>query len=159
MESPWGLNISVPHQPVFATQPKIVHVIWGYGLHPERTGTYVNKPMELCSGEEIFFELLSHLDFPVDSLLSSAITVPCLMPLGTSMLLSHKQNDRPNVIPHSTTNVALIGQYVELHDDTTLNMEYSVRGAQMAVCTLMGLPHGPPRIKKNKLLEVFKLLA
>lgn len=158
IESPWGLNIGVPHQPVFATQPKIVHVIWGYALHPERTGTYVKKPMERCSGEEIFLELLSHLGFPTDPLLSSAITIPCLMPLGTSMLLSRSHQDRPKVIPHDTTNVALVGQYVEIPDDTTCSVEYSVRGAQMAVCNLMDLPHAPSRIRKNKLLEVFELL-
>ncbi|KAJ5633253.1 hypothetical protein N7490_009592 [Penicillium lividum] len=158
LESPWGLNISVPHQPVFATQPKIVDVIWGYGLHPERQGSYIKKPMELCSGEEIFVELLSHLGFPVDALRPSAITIPCLMPLGTSMLLSRTHQDRPRVVPHETTNLALIGQFVEIPDDTTYGVEYSVRGAQMAVCTLMNLGHAPSKIRKNKLLEVFELL-
>ncbi|KAJ6103907.1 hypothetical protein N7486_004129 [Penicillium sp. IBT 16267x] len=158
LESPWGLNISVPHQPVFATQPKIVHVIWGYGLHPEQQGKYIKKPMEHCSGEEIFVELLSHLSFPVDALLPSSITIPCLMPLGTSMLLSRTHQDRPRVVPHGTTNLALIGQFVEIPDDTTHGIEYSIRGAQMAVCHLMDLGHAPPKVKKNKLLEVFELL-
>lgn len=158
MESPWGLNISVPHQPVFATQPKICHVIWGYALHPEMVGRYVKKSMEDCSGEEIFVELLSHLGFPIDPLLSTSITIPCLMPLGTSMLLSRTHQDRPRVIPHNTTNIALIGQYAEIPNDTSLSVEYSVRGAQVAVCKLMGLPHTVPKIWKNKLLEVFELL-
>jgi oleate hydratase len=114
--------------------------------------------MEVCSGEEIFLELLSHLGFPTDLLLSSAITIPCLMPLGSSMLLSRTYQDRPRVIPHETTNVAFVGQYVEIPDDTTYSVEYSVRGAQMAVCNLMDLPHLPPKIRKNKLLEVFELL-
>lgn len=157
-DCPWVLNISVPQQPVFATQPKTVHVIWGYGLHPEKEGKYVKKPMELCSGEEIFFELVSMLGFPTDQLLSSAITIPCLMPLGTSMLLSRTRHDRPCVIPHDTTNLALIGQYAEIPDDTTFSVEYSVRGAQLAVCNMMGLPDGPPKSRKNKLLEVFELL-
>ncbi|KAJ5240707.1 uncharacterized protein N7469_002298 [Penicillium citrinum] len=158
MESPWGLNISVPHQPVFATQSKICHVIWGYALHPEMVGRYVKKSMEDCSGAEIFVELLSHLGFPIDPLLSTSITIPCLMPLGTSMLLSRTHQDRPRVIPHNTTNIALIGQYVEIPNDTSLSVEYSVRGAQVAVCELMGLPHTVPKIWKNKLLEVFELL-
>lgn len=158
MESPWGLNISVPHQPVFATQPKAVQVIWGYALHPEEKGKYVEKPMVSCSGEEIFRELLSHLGFRTNSLLSSSTTIPCIMPLGTSMLLSRTHCDRPRVIPHETTNVGLIGQYVEIPDDASGSLEYSVRGAQMAVSTLMSLPHGPPKFRKNKLLEVFELL-
>jgi oleate hydratase len=158
MESPWGLNISVPRQPVFATQPKNVHVIWGYALHPERKGKYIEKTMLTCSGEEIFRELLSHLDFPTDTLLSSSITIPCIMPLGTSMLLSRSHNDRPHVNPHETTNLGLIGQYVELPGDAACSIEYSIRGAQMAVCNLMTLPHGPPKLGKNELLEVFELL-
>lgn len=159
LESPWGLNISVSHQPVFATQPKSVHVVWGYGLHPEKKGKFVQKPMEICSGEEIFFELLSLLGFPVDSLLPSSITIPCIMPLGTSMLLSRTKNDRPRVLPHETTNIAFIGQFVEIPDDTTYSFEYSVRGAQMAVCGLLNLGHSPKKIKKNRLLEVFGLLV
>lgn len=59
------------------------------------------------------------------------------------MLLSRTQTDRPSVIPPDTTNIALIGQYVEIPDDTTFSLEYSIRGAHMAVCSLMGLPHGP----------------
>jgi oleate hydratase len=157
MESPWGLNISVPHQPVFATQSKLVHVIWGYALHPERTGAYIEKPMTLCSGEEIFRELLSQLGFPTD-LLSSSITIPCLMPLGTSMLLSRTHQDRPRVIPHGTTNMGFIGQYIDIPGDTPGSLEYSVRGAQMAVSHLMTLRHGPSKIWNNKLLEVFELL-
>lgn len=157
-ESPWGLTISIPHQPVFATQPKIVHVIWGYALHPGRQGKYIEKPMVSCSGEEIFRELLSHLGFPTDPLLSSSITIPCIMPLGTSMLLSRSHHERPTVTPHETTNLGLIGQYVEIPGDAACSLEYSVRGAQMAVFKLMGLPHGPPKVKKNKLLEVFELL-
>ncbi|CEO60957.1 hypothetical protein PMG11_05395 [Penicillium brasilianum] len=158
MESPWGLNISVPHQPVFATQPKTVHVIWGYALHPERKGKYIEKSMVSCSGKEIFGEILSHLGFPTDPLLSSSITIPCIMPLGTSMLLSRSHHDRPSVTPHETTNLGLIGQYVEIHGDAACSLEYSVRGAQMAVCNLMGLSHGPPKVGKNKFLEVFELL-
>jgi oleate hydratase len=158
MESPWGLNISVPHQPVFATQPKTVHVIWGYALHPERKGKYVEKSMVSCSGKEIFCEILSHLGFPTDPLLSSSITIPCIMPLGTSMLLSRSHHDRPSVIPHETTNLGLIGQYVEIHGDAACSLEYSVRGAQMAVFNLMGLSHGPPKVGKNKFLEVLELL-
>lgn len=74
------------------------------------------------------------------------------------MLLSRTHCDRPRVIPHETTNVGLIGQYVEIPDDASGSLEYSVRGAQMAVSTLMSLPHGPPKFRKNKLLEVFELL-
>lgn len=157
--SPWGLHISVPRQPVIAAQPANVDLVWGYGLHPEKEGTYVKKPMEQCSGEEILFELLSHMKIPTEPLLPSATTIPSLVPLGTSMLLTRVLQDRPNVIPHNTTNVAFIGQYVEIPDDTTFSVEYSVRGAQIAVSRLMGLGQGPPKISKNIPLEIFHLLV
>lgn len=160
VESPWCLSVSVPHQPVFAEQPQNVDVIWGYGLRPEAKGKYVTKPMEQCSGAEILFELLSHLGLATDELLSSAITVPCLMPRGTSMLLTRSHHDRPNVIPHMTTNVALIGQYVEIPGDTTLSVEYSVRGAGMAVTYLMGgAQESLPKVRKNVLWDAFELMV
>ncbi|KAJ6028037.1 hypothetical protein N7540_003613 [Penicillium herquei] len=157
--SPWGLNISVPHQPIFETQPDLVDVVWGYGLHPEKKGKYVQKPMEHCSGAEILYEVLSYLKFPMEELLSSAITIPCMVPLGTAMLLTRELRDRPNVIPHDTTNVAFIGQYVEIPDDTTFSVEYSVRGAKTAVSKLMGLPQESPQTGGNNLLEVLRRIA
>lgn len=75
------------------------------------------------------------------------------------MLLTRVLHDRPNVIPHNTTNVAFIGQYVEIPDDTTFSVEYSVRGAQIAVSRLMGLGQGAPKISKNIPLEIFHLLV
>ena len=158
IESPWQLNISVFRQPGFASQSEVVDVIWGYGLQPGRTGKFVKKPMEKCSGEEILFELLCHLGFPTDQILSSATTIPCIVPLGSSMLLSCNHHDRPHVIPHETTNLALVGQYVEIPRDTTLSVEYSVRGAALAVNTLMSSPHGPPKVAQNKLMEAAHLL-
>jgi oleate hydratase len=157
--SPWGLNISVPHQPISATQPDLVDVIWGYGLHPEKEGVFVKKPMEQCSGEEILYELLSYMKFPINELLPSAITIPCIVPLGTSMLLTRVLHDRPKIIPHRTTNIAFIGQYVEIPNDTTFSVEYSVRGAEIAVSKLMGLPEEPPRASRNTLLEVLRMIA
>lgn len=156
---PWGLHISVPRQPVITTQPPHVDLVWGYGLHPEKKGTFVDKPMEQCSGEEVLFELLSHMNIPTEPLMSSATTIPSVVPLGTSMLLTRVLQDRPRVIPHDTTNVAFIGQYVEIPDDTTFSVEYSVRGAQIAVSTLMGLGQGAPKISKNIPLEIFHLLV
>ena len=104
-------------------------------------------------------ELLSHLNFPVESLLSKSITIPCLLPLATSALLQRYRKSRPEVIPPNTTNIALVGQFTEIPSDTTFNMEYSVRGAQTAVYALMGLPKSPPKTKQSILLEVFDLLA
>jgi oleate hydratase len=157
-DSNWSLSISVPHQPVCSNQPPNVQVIWGYGLNPEKEGNFVTKPMFKCTGEEIMTELLSHLNFSVESLFPTSNTVPCLIPLATSPLLPRAHEHRPEVIPPRTTNLALIGQFVEIPDDTTFGMEYSVRGAQTAVYKLMGLGKNQPKVKRNLLLVILDLL-
>lgn len=74
------------------------------------------------------------------------------MPLGTAPFLSCHDWYRPNVISQNTRNIACVGQSVEIIDDTTLTMEYSVRSAQNAVSELMGLLQKPEKIKKSLLL-------
>ena len=84
-------------------------------------------------------ELLWHLGFPSESILNNSITVPCVMPRRTASLLPRACGDRPNVIPEGMTNLAVIGQFVEIPDETNVSMDYGVRGAQLAVTQLMGL--------------------
>ncbi|OXV05816.1 hypothetical protein Egran_06416 [Elaphomyces granulatus] len=156
-DSNWILNLSVPNQPIFQDQPKDVHVFWGYAMSPEREGNFVKKPMMACSGEEILMELLQHLHFPVDFILKNSITIPCLMPFVTAELLTRGHGDRPEVIPHNMTNLALVGQFVEIPDDTTFTMDYSVRGAQMAVYRLMGLKREPQK-SRSYISEFLDLL-
>ncbi|RAL00842.1 oleate hydratase [Aspergillus ibericus CBS 121593] len=158
-DSNWGLSLSVPRQPVCSNQPPDVDVFWGYGLHPEKAGNFISKPMSACSGKEIMTEVLAHLGFPPEDILAKSITIPVLMPLATAPLLARAHNHRPEVIPFQSKNLAFVGQYVEIQDDTTLSMEYSVRGAQLAVCSLMRLPKHPPKIERHLLLNVFDLLG
>ncbi|PWY88929.1 67 kDa myosin-cross-reactive antigen family protein [Aspergillus heteromorphus CBS 117.55] len=158
-DSNWSLTISIPRQPLFSTQPEEVSVICGYALSPASEGNFVKKPMFQCSGEEIFSEVLSHLEFPVRSILPHSITIPCGLPLGTAPLLTRTEKDRPHVVPPDTTNIACLGQFAEVPEDTTLSMEYSVRTAQMAVYQLLGLQLTPPKVKRNVLYEVFNLLV
>ncbi len=49
------------------------------------------------------------------------------------------KGDRPAVRPTGTTNIAFIGQYCEIPDDVVFTVEYSVRSAQTAVYSLLGL--------------------
>jgi oleate hydratase len=135
-----------------------VQVIWGYGLNPEKEGKFVTKPMSQYTGEEIMTELLYHLDFPVESLLPTSNTIPCLMPVATSPLLPRAHQHRPEAIPPHTTNLALIGQFAEISDDTTFGTEYSVRGAQTAVYKPMELDKTTPKVKRNLLLVILDLL-
>ena len=68
------------------------------------------------------------------------------MPFITSQFLTREKGDRPNVIPEGSTNLALLGQFVEIKRDTVFTVEYSVRGAQMAVHELMGTNRKPKDI-------------
>ncbi|KAH2462769.1 hypothetical protein KXW63_008318 [Aspergillus fumigatus] len=157
-ESKWSITLSIPHQPILPGQPPDAHIVCGYALSPWNEGDFVKKPMFACSGKEIFTEVLSHLGFPVQSILDAATTIPCGLPLGTAPFLTRGNRDRPHVIPPYTTNIACVGQFAELPEDTTLSMEYSVRSAQMAVYQLMDLQKKPAKLKKNILLELFDLL-
>ena len=95
--------------------------------------------MAECSGEEILTELLAHLNFPQHPTVEAATTIPCLMPFVTSQFLTRAEGDRPRVVPEGSTNLGLLGQFVEIERDVVFTVEYSVRGAQMAVFGLMGV--------------------
>lgn len=137
-DSPWLMSIVVPHQPHFLNQKFGTQVFWGYGLFPAQVGDFVKKSMASATGKEILTELLHQLNFPLEPTLSTSITTTCMMPYITSQFLTRKSGDRPDVIPEGSTNLALLGQYVEIPKDTVFTVEYSVRGAQLAVSEFMG---------------------
>jgi oleate hydratase len=162
-DSAWLMSIVIPHQPHFLNQPKDVQVFWGYGLFPDRVGDFAKKPMSACTGAEIFTELLGLLNFPEHPTVENALTVPCMMPYITSQFLTRKEGDRPEVIPKGSTNLALLGQYVEIPKDTVFTVEYSVRAAQMAVFELMGVGREPKGIYMGEhsvkgLVEALRML-
>ncbi|RHZ55484.1 hypothetical protein CDV55_104871 [Aspergillus turcosus] len=137
-DSSWLLTLSLPRQPLFPSQPDSVRVFWGHALNPENEGDFVKKQMLSCSGEEILTEVLHQLDLPVHEILPQAVTVPRMMPRGTTTLLSRSIEDRPQVVPPGMTNMGLIGQFVEIPEEMT-TIDYFARGSQMAVHQLMGL--------------------
>ncbi len=65
------------------------------------------------------------------------------MPYITAQFLTREKGDRPDVIPKGSTNLALMGQFVELPRDTVFTVEYSVRCAQTAVHELMDTEKKP----------------
>jgi oleate hydratase len=148
-DSNWLMSIVVPKQPHFINQPESVQVFWGYGLFPGISGNFVKKPMAECTGEEILTELLGHLNFPQHPTVESATTIPCLMPFITSQFLTRAEGDRPKVIPEGSTNLALLGQFVEIERDVVFTVEYSVRAAQMAVFELYGVNKEPKHIYRG----------
>ena len=150
--SNWLASIVVPYQPHFIGQPAGVSVFWGYGLHVDTPGNFVNKPMAACTGREILTEVLGHLGLEVEAptMLEASIVIPCMMPFITAQFLQRERGDRPEIIPQGATNFAFIGQFCEQPDDVVFTVEYSVRSAQTAVYELLGIDRKPPPVYKGE---------
>lgn len=157
-DSNWLLSINLPHQPVMPNQPDDVAIVWGYALHPEEHGNAVKKPMLDCTGREVMTEILHQLQFPVEDILENSVTTPCVVPRMVAPLLPRGVEDRPLVIPEGVTNMALIGQFVEIPNEAVVGMEYTVRGAQMAVYHLMGMDGEMRRSKHTSAINILGLL-
>jgi len=135
VDSAWFQSINLPPQPFFPDQPRNTQSFWGYGLHGDKIGDYVKKPMTECTGEELLKELLYHLDYldHYDELAARTKIVTVMMPYITSQFMPRGLKDRPEVIPEGCTNLAFIGQFVELEGDVVFTVETSVRTAMIAV--------------------------
>ncbi len=163
-ESNWLCSIVLPAQPHFSNQPQDVNVFWGYGLYVDKPGNFIKKPMQECSGEEIFTEFLGHLkigEAEREEILKRSITIPCMMPFITSQFLVREGGDRPDVLPKGWKNLAFTGQFCEQPDDVVFTVEYSVRSAATAVYGLLNLNKKPPAVYKGHhdlrvLLDAFK---
>ncbi|MEV7323294.1 oleate hydratase [Streptomyces sp. NPDC093970] len=151
-ESNWLLTIVANRQPVYRDQPEGVSVWWGYGLFPARAGNHTPKPMTMCSGREILEEILHHLHFDDRTsarVLETSVVIPCVMPYITSQFLARRRDDRPQVVPEGSVNLAFIGQFAEVPDDVVFTVEYSVRTAWTAVSQLLHLDTRPPAVYKG----------
>jgi oleate hydratase len=151
-QSNWLASIVIPYQPHVIGQPPDVSVFWGYGLAVDQPGNFVNKPMSACTGREIMTEILGHLHIAAEAaqILESTICIPCMMPFITSQFMPRQHGDRPDVVPEGSKNLAFIGQYCELPEDVVFTVEYSIRSAQVAVATLLGLKRMPPSVYQGK---------
>ncbi len=164
-KSSWMASIVLPHQPHFIGQPQGVEVFWGYGLFVDVPGNFVKKPMSTCTGREIMTEIAGHLRLQEHGarILDACTCIPCMMPFITSQFLPRSKGDRPQVIPDGSKNLAFVGQYCELPDDVVFTVEYSIRSAQTAVYSLLGLDQKAPPVYKGQfnprvLLEAFLAL-
>jgi oleate hydratase len=138
---------------------------WGYGLFVDIAGNFVKKPMSACTGREIMTEIVGHLRLQEHGarILDACTCIPCMMPFITSQFLPRSKGDRPQVIPEGSKNLAFVGQYCELPDDVVFTVEYSIRSAQTAVYSLLGLDRKMPPVYKGQfnprvLLEAFLAL-
>lgn len=154
-DSNWLMSVVLAHQPHFLDQPADVQVFWGYALHPDRVGDFVAKPMSDCTGAEILQELCGHLNFDVATTFAAANCIPCRMPYITSMFMPRAPGDRPQPIPATSRNLALVSQFVEIPEDVVFTVEYSVRVAQMVVYQMLGIDREiPPILHHDKSLKV-----
>ncbi len=147
-DSNWQLSIVLAHQPHFLNQPAGTQVLWGYALSGDRIGDFVAKPMAECNGAEILRELCGHLRFDL-AIVKSAICLPCRMPYITSQFMPRLVSDRPLPVPRDSKNLAFVGQFVEIPEDTVFTVEYSVRAAQMAVYQFLGVKRAVPPVSAH----------
>jgi oleate hydratase len=110
-------------------------------------------------------EIIGHLRLREygDKILDVCTCIPCMMPFITSQFLPRSKGDRPQVIPEGFRNLAFVGQYCELPDDVVFTVEYSIRSAQTAVYSLLGLDRKVQPVYKGQfnprvLLEAFMAL-
>ncbi len=73
-----------------------------------------------------------------------------MMPFITSQFLPRAKGDRPQIVPKGSRNLAFMGQFCEQPDDVVFTVEYSIRSAQTAVYTLLGLNLSPPPVYQGK---------
>jgi oleate hydratase len=151
-DSGWVLSLSVFHQPEIIGQPPGTSIWWGYGLYPERNGDFVRKPMDQCSGAEILEETLRHLRFDrrLAAIMASSICVPCNLPYVNNIWLPRRRGDRPLPVPEMSTNLGLIGQYVEVPREIAFTIECSVRSAWEAIYVLLKRGPAPPPVYQGQ---------
>jgi oleate hydratase len=152
-DSPWVLSLSIFHQPEITGQPAGTSVWWGYGLYPDRTGAFVKKSMDQCTGAEILEETLQQLRFDAQQLaaiMASSICVPCYLPYVNNVWLTWSRGDMPPPVPEGATNLGLIGQYIDMPREIAFTIECSVRSAWEAIRTLLKRGPAPPPVYQGQ---------
>ena len=96
-------------------------------------------------------EIMGHLriETAAKKILENCVCIPCMMPFVTSQFLRRGKGDRPQVVPDGSKNLAFIGQFCEIPEDVVFTVEYSIRSAQLAAYSLLGLDRRPPAVYKG----------
>ncbi|GEO63634.1 oleate hydratase [Companilactobacillus nantensis] len=162
-DSNWDMSFEIHHKPFFPYQASDEEVGWGYGLYGENVGNYVKKRMWDCTGDEIMTELLYHLGMLdiKDEVLKHTYMSTAMMPYVTSQFMPRQLGDRPKVVPDGCTNLAFLGQFVEIDDDVVFTVETSVRTGLESVYELLNIDKdvievNPSRYDIRYLLERVK---
>lgn len=151
-DSNWLMSFTCNRQPHFPTQPDDVLVLWVYALLMDKEGNYIKKVMPECTGDELLSELCYHLGIidQLDNVLENTIVRIAFMPYITSMFMPRAKGDRPEIVPEGCKNLALVGQFVETHDDVVFTMESSVRTGRIAVYEMLNLNKQVPDINPTQ---------
>jgi oleate hydratase len=144
------LSLVVHHQPHYHAQAENEGVFWGYAMYPRRHGDFVDKPFIEMTGREMMLETLGHLgrldrtadpiSAHTDELMDTLVNVvPAHMPYASALFNRRTTTSRPAVVPAGSKNLAFISQFAEMPFDMVFTEQYSIRAAQVAVYTLLGL--------------------
>ena len=100
----------------------------------------------------------------VAAIMASSICVPCNMPYVNNIWLPRSRGDRPAAVPERSTNLGLIGQYVEVPREIAFTIECSVRSAWEAIHVLLKRGPAPPPVYQGQydpkaLFAVLKVFA
>ncbi len=147
-DSAWLMSFTVNRQPHFPSQPSDVIVIWVYALNMDKPGDYVKQAMPKCTGNEILTEMCFHLGLidQVAEIIAATKVRTALMPYITGQFMPRAKGDRPWVVPAGSVNLAVMGQFVETHNDVVFTLESSVRTARIGVYSLLGIKKQVPDI-------------
>ena len=141
-DSGWGITCETYNRSYYLDQnEKNRDVLFGCTLYADADGNYVKKPVCECTGEEIVTELLYHLNMLdwKDRLMEHTYVSTAMMPYINSEFAPRKKSDRPKNVPDGCTNLAFLGQFVEVDDDCAFTVEMSVRTALEGVYKLTHL--------------------
>jgi oleate hydratase len=108
--------------------------------------------MDECTGAEILEEVLRQLRFDqqFDAIMASSICIPCNMPYVNNIWLPRTRTVRPRPVPEGSTNLGMIGQYVEVEKEVAFTTEYSARTAWDAIHTLLQRGPAPPPVYQGE---------
>ena len=151
-DSSWLLTVTIFHQPEVAGQPPGTRLWWGFLLYPGRTGDFIRKSGNACTGAEILEEVLRHLRFDqqLDAIMASSICIPCNLPYVNSVWMPRTRADRPRPVPEGATNLGLLGQFAELPQEVAFTIEYSARTAWEAIHRLLKRGPAPPPVYQGQ---------
>jgi oleate hydratase len=72
-----------------------------------------------------------------------------MMPFITSQFLRREKGDRPQVVPEPRRISPSSDNFANSRDDVVFTVEYSIRSAQTAVYSLLGLGRTAPAVYKG----------